>query len=88
MISVTVTDAARGFSELIGRIRYRGESVTLLKGGKAVAKLSPVPKPLTGAELAKAWPNIHHLSETEAAALEKDLSTALKRLPKPRSQWD
>lgn len=88
MTSLSVTDAARGFSDLISRIRYRGESVTLFKGGKPVAKLSPVPQPLTGAELAKIWPKIHHLSESEAAAFAKDLSTARRRLPTPRSRWD
>ncbi len=88
MISLSVTEAARGFSDLISRIRYHGETALLFKGGKLVAKISPVPKPLTGAELAELWPKIHHLSESESASFAKDLATARKRLPKPNSPWD
>ncbi len=88
MTTITVTEAARGFSDLINRIRYRGEAVTLLKGGKPVAMLSPVPKSLTGRELAEIWPTMHHLSKAEAASFAKDIATARKHLPKPRSKWD
>lgn len=38
---VSVTDAARGFSDLINRIRYRGESAVLVKNGSPVARVVP-----------------------------------------------
>ena len=37
---VTATDAARRFSDLLNRVRYRGESFRIVRGGQAVARLS------------------------------------------------
>lgn len=42
---ITVTAAARGFSDLINRVRYRGESAVLVKGGVPVARLLPFTEP-------------------------------------------
>ena len=39
---ITSTEAARGFSELLNGIRYRGERYTILRGGKPVATMGPV----------------------------------------------
>ncbi|MBK9964024.1 MAG: hypothetical protein IPP07_03615 [Holophagales bacterium] len=47
--AITSTDAARGFSELLNGIRYRGERYTILRGGKPVATMGPV----EGAAVAK-----------------------------------
>lgn len=88
MISITVTDAARGFSDLINRIRYRGESATLLKGGKPVVRIVPVGKVCTGKELAAVWPGLSHLGADEARAMEKDLAASRKKLRAPKSKWD
>ena len=41
-IGITATNAARGFSELLSGIRYRGECYTILRGGKPVAIIGPV----------------------------------------------
>lgn len=38
---ISVTAAARGFSDLINRIRYRGESAVLVKNGSPVARIAP-----------------------------------------------
>jgi prevent-host-death family protein len=88
MISITVTDAARGFADLINRVRYRGESATLVKGGKPVARLVPVSKACTGAELAAAWPGIRHVGAVEATAMKKDVEAARRKLPPVKSKWD
>jgi antitoxin (DNA-binding transcriptional repressor) of toxin-antitoxin stability system len=88
MISVTVTDAARGFSDLINRIRYRGESATLLKGGKPVARILPAARIATGKELAAAWPGISRLGKDEARMMENDLAASRKKLPAPKFKWD
>ena len=39
--TITATEAVRKFSELLNRIRYRGERYTILKGGKPVAIIGP-----------------------------------------------
>ncbi len=38
---VTVTEAVRNFSEILGRVRFKGERFVLVKGGKPVAELGP-----------------------------------------------
>lgn len=88
MISISVTDAARGFSDLINRIRYRGESATLLKGGKPVARIVPAGKICTGKELAAVWPRLSRLGADEARMMERDLAASRRKLPAPESKWD
>lgn len=83
MILISVTDAARGFSALISRLRYGGESVTLMNGGTPVACVTPVEAVHTGAELAISWPAMHRLGAREAAMFEKDLAGAKKNLRMP-----
>ena len=49
---LSATEAARGFSELLNRVRYRGESFVVERGGVAVAELRPAaPVHFTGADL-------------------------------------
>jgi len=38
---ITATEAARHFSELLNRVRYRGESFTIERGGKPVCEIVP-----------------------------------------------
>lgn len=39
---VSVVDAKRSLSELLGRVAYGGESITILKRGRPMARLVPV----------------------------------------------
>jgi prevent-host-death family protein len=39
---VTATDAARHFSDLLDAIEHAGESFTVTRGGKVVARIVPV----------------------------------------------
>jgi antitoxin (DNA-binding transcriptional repressor) of toxin-antitoxin stability system len=43
--TVTATEAGRRLSDLLSRVRYRGESFVILRGGEPVAQLSPPGKP-------------------------------------------
>ena len=38
---VSATDAARGFSDLLNRVHYRGESFDVMRGGQVVARIAP-----------------------------------------------
>ena len=40
--TITATEAARDFSELLNRIRFTGESFVIKRGGKPVASIGPV----------------------------------------------
>lgn len=85
--TLTVTEAARAFSDLINRVRYNGESTVLLKGGKPVAKIIPISENLSGQALAEAWAALPHLSPEDAASFETDLAGAKKTLPSARDKW-
>lgn len=83
---LSVTEAARNFSDVIARAHYRGESVRLTKNGRTMARIVPVeeaPAPKTGAELARAWtaPERPRLSPAEARGLEADLKASRSELP-------
>lgn len=41
MPDVRATDASRRFSELLDAVEHRGESYTIVRHGKAVARLGP-----------------------------------------------
>jgi len=85
---ITVTEAARNFSELVSRIHYQGGTTILVKGGKPMVKLSPANRPKTGRELAALWPNRPALSPDEAATFERDLRDSRSRLGPIASKWE
>lgn len=85
---VSVTEAARNFSDLVSSVHYRGESALLVKGGRPMVKVSPARRPATGRELAKLWPKLPHLPPAEANAFGRDLDEARHKLPPLKSKWD
>jgi antitoxin (DNA-binding transcriptional repressor) of toxin-antitoxin stability system len=49
---LSATEASRNFSEILNRVKYRGESFTLERGGEPVAELRPAtPTRFTGVDL-------------------------------------
>ena len=51
--TLTVTEAARNFADVVNRAYYRHEATTLLKNGKPVARIVPTgPSMKTGKEIA------------------------------------
>jgi len=88
MKSLTVTEAARNFSDFVSRVHYKGECTLLVKGGRPMVKVIPASRAKAGSELAGLWPSIPHLSTSDAEAFELDLADALRRLPRPGSKWD
>lgn len=85
---ITVTEAARNFSELVSRIHYQGDCTLLVKGGKPMVRMSPANRPKTGGELAALWPALTHLNPDEAESFERDLRTSRERLRPITSSWD
>ncbi len=50
---ISASVAVRNFSELMNRVRYRGESFTVIRGGKPICEISPAqPSNFTVADLA------------------------------------
>jgi antitoxin (DNA-binding transcriptional repressor) of toxin-antitoxin stability system len=49
---ISATKAARSFSELINRVRYRGESFIVERGGKPICEILPArPPKFSGTDL-------------------------------------
>jgi len=88
MKTVTVTEAARNFSELVSRVHYQGETALLVKGGRPMAKVTPALRPRTGRDLAAVWPTLPRLGAREAEAFERDLADDRRKLPEIKSKWD
>ena len=89
--TLTVTEAARNFSDVVNRVFYRGDSMDLTRGGKVVARLVPavdVAAP-TGSEVLAAWKIIPHLGADEAEAFAADLERGREALNQvPAAKWD
>ncbi len=87
---LTVTEAVRNFSEILGRVRFKGERFVLLKGGKPVAELGPAgavgPVPL--GELPAVLKGLPHLEPGDADRFAIDLETGRKAVgPTPGAPW-
>jgi antitoxin (DNA-binding transcriptional repressor) of toxin-antitoxin stability system len=87
--TVPVAEAAKDFLKLLDRVERAHESAVLVREGKPVATLNPVPGPaLTGAELAERWSKLDKLPPDEANAFADDLESARRNLPPLKSAWD
>jgi antitoxin (DNA-binding transcriptional repressor) of toxin-antitoxin stability system len=89
--AISVTEASRNFSDCVNRVRYRGMSFTLLKGGVPVAQIvPPVWKSTRGRELAdalrKALAGVH-VGEQEATSWLHDLEQSRGPASQSGSSW-
>jgi prevent-host-death family protein len=87
--TLTVTEAARNFSDLINRVVYRGDAAVLTRNGKPVARLVPEGlKKSTGRELAEFWRKRIPMSAEEADSFSDDLSKIRSESNRPqRDPW-
>ena len=83
---VSATEAARTFSDLLNRIRYRGEEFVVERAGEPVCRMSPAAtsKRLTLKELAALLREIPQADEGYAADVRRIVRNH-GRLP--RSPW-
>ncbi len=88
--TVTVTEAARNFADIVNRAYYRQEATTLLKNGKPVARIVPAAANLnTGKEIAARMAGKRpRLGLKEAEAFARDLEAARSEMPALSSPWD
>lgn len=87
--TTSVTDVHRNFADYINRVAYRGESFVLVRGGKPVAELSPVPTGTRLGELSALLASLPRLGEEDAEAFAEDIGRAraeLHAIP-PRDPW-
>ena len=56
---ISASEAARNLSDIINRVRYKGEEFIVERGGLPVCRIVPtLPAHSTGAELAKFFENV------------------------------
>jgi antitoxin (DNA-binding transcriptional repressor) of toxin-antitoxin stability system len=86
----SVTELLRGFSDYINRVVYRGESFLLIRGGRAVAELTPVRSGVRASELPALLDSLPRLEEGDAEAFARDLDRARAELESSpeRDPWD
>jgi antitoxin (DNA-binding transcriptional repressor) of toxin-antitoxin stability system len=78
--TATVTDLLRNFADYINRVAYRGERFVIIRGGKPVAELSPVPSGTRLGDLPALLESLPRLSPEAAAEFADDLSQARAEL--------
>ena len=81
--NITVTEAARNFSDVINRVYYQHQSFLLTRGGSVVAQLSAAPAAFTGNMWLQRWANRPRLDVDDAAEWAADLAAAKAELPQP-----
>lgn len=83
---VSATEAARNFSELLNRIRFRGESFIVERGGEAICELRPAAPPrFTGADLVTLLRSLPEVDEDYLRTVEE---TARNQPLMPESPWE
>ncbi len=84
--NLSSTQAVRTFSDILNRIRYRGEEFVVERGGEPVCRLSPAgpPKRLTCRELVALLRDVPKPDSAFAAAVR---SAVRKQGRLPRSPW-
>jgi antitoxin (DNA-binding transcriptional repressor) of toxin-antitoxin stability system len=69
---ISATEAARSFSELMNRVRYRGESFIVERGGKPMCEILPVrPQKFSGAEFVRLLRSLPKPDEEYLAVVEE-----------------
>ncbi len=69
---ISATEAARSFSELMNRVRYRGESFVVERSGKPICEILPAKPPkFSGAEFANLLRSLPKPDEEYLAVVEE-----------------
>ncbi len=84
---VSATQAVKTFSDLLNRIRYRGEEFVVERGGEAVCRMTPAgpPKRLTLGDLASL---LRELPKPDAGFASAVRRAARRQGRLPRSPWE
>jgi prevent-host-death family protein len=86
--TLSVTEAARRFADVVNRAFYRHETTVLVKNGAPVAFVAPMaPTGIPARELAHRWPLLPHLEPADAEAFAHDLTEARATIHAPTDPW-
>jgi hypothetical protein len=83
---LSATDAARNFSELLNRVRYRGERFVIERGGVAIGELRPAgPVRFTGRDLQALLRSLPPVDEAFFDAVEE---ATRQQGEAPKGSWE
>lgn len=88
---ITVTDMIRSFSDIVGRVYYKGESYDIKKGNNIVARLSPAKARATisVAELNDFFKTSPHIEAEDIEEFEDAIKAArMIKVDGGASKWD
>jgi prevent-host-death family protein len=85
--TISATKAAREFSDLLARVRYRGEEFVIEKGGEPMCRVVPLRAGVSGSTASDLARVIGKFQKPDAEYL-KQVESASRRQPKiPKSRW-
>jgi prevent-host-death family protein len=81
--TINATEAARAFSEIINSVKYRGETYTIIRGGKPAAAIVPVKEAILGRTLRELKAIIDNLPKLgkDAEKFLKDVEEGIRSQP-------
>jgi antitoxin (DNA-binding transcriptional repressor) of toxin-antitoxin stability system len=88
--AVSVTEVLRNFADYINRVAYRGERFVLVRGGRPVAELSPVPTGTCLGDLPDLLGGLPSLGREHAEEWAAELEAARQEVGEPpsRDPWE
>jgi len=90
MERISATAAARGFSEVLNRVKYQGTSFEVERGSEVIARIVPAKasSPVKMSELNRLFARLPRLEDAEAEAFERDLEVVRRALPPEDDPWE
>ena len=85
--TISATEAARSFSEVLNQVQYRDMSFSIERGRKVVARLVPpaLPAGLPLADLNRLFAGLPHLGPAEAKKRKSEVRT-MRRARRPQTR--
>lgn len=90
MERISATAAARGFSEVLNQVKYRGVSFEVERGNEVVARIVPAGphSNLRISDLNQLFARLPALGEADALAFEQDIEEFRNSLPLEEDPWE
>jgi antitoxin (DNA-binding transcriptional repressor) of toxin-antitoxin stability system len=85
---ISATDAARSFSDVVARVRYRGEEFVVEKGGEAVCRISPIGQETAKSTIGDLLAVLKSAPPVDDGYQEAVLELTRKQPKLPRSPWE
>jgi antitoxin (DNA-binding transcriptional repressor) of toxin-antitoxin stability system len=86
--TISATEAARSFSDVVARVRYRGEHFVIEKGGEAVCRIVPVGLGATKSTIGDLLRFLETMPAVDDGYKETVLELTRKQPKLPRSPWE